>query len=89
MSKKYLMGVDVGTQSAKVIIFDLTGIIVCEGIQKLRKLHIPAPQLAEHPDDDLWDSLKIAFNQAMAKFHDDVGGDDRDILSMGICINRC
>jgi len=89
MSKKYLMGVDVGTQSAKVIIFDLTGIIVCEGIQKLRKLHIPAPQLAEHPDDDLWDSLKIAFNQAMAKFHDDVGGDDRDILSMGICIIRC
>jgi len=89
MRKKYLMGVDVGTQSAKVIISDLNGNIVCEGRQKLRKIHIPAPQLAEHPDDDLWDSLKIAFNQVMTEFHDDIGGRGRDILSMGICIIRC
>ena len=89
MSKKYLMGVDVGTQSAKVIISDLDGNIVCEGCQALRKLDIPAPQLAEHPNDDLWDALKIAFRRVMTRFNEDIKGDVQDILSMGICIIRC
>ena len=63
------MGVDVGTQSAKVIISDLDGNIVCEGRQPLRKMNIPAPQLAEHPDDDLWDALKMAFHRVMQRFN--------------------
>ncbi len=89
MTSKYLMGVDVGTQSAKVIITDLYGNIVCEGRQALRKMNIPAPQLAEHPDDDLWDSLTIAFHRVMAKFNGDVGGKVNDILAMGVCVIRC
>ncbi|MBT3175356.1 MAG: sugar kinase [Desulfobacula sp.] len=89
MTKKYLMGVDVGTQSAKVIIIDLEGNIVCQGSQALRKMDIPAPQLAVHPDDDLWDALKIAFHQVMTRFNDEVKGNVEDILSMGICIIRC
>jgi sugar (pentulose or hexulose) kinase len=87
--KQYLMGVDVGTQSAKVIIFDLKGYIICQGSEPLRKMSIPAPLLAEHPDDDLWDSLKVAFKKAMAKFRDQADGDPADILAMGICIIRC
>lgn len=79
------MGVDVGTQSAKVIITDLDGNVVCQGRQALRKMDIPAPGLAEHPDDDLWDSLKIAFVRVMAAF----SGNVDDILAMGICIIRC
>src|SRR5210317_764095 len=89
MSNKYLMGVDVGTQSAKVVISDFDGNIVCEGRRPLRKMNIPAPQLAEHPDDDLWDALKMAFQRVMQRFKHDVGGDVHDILSMGICIIRC
>jgi sugar (pentulose or hexulose) kinase len=89
MTIKYLMGVDVGTQSAKVIISDLDGNIICEGCQALRKMDIPAPQLAEHPDDDLWDALKIAFHRVMTRFNDDVERNVHDILSMGICIIRC
>ncbi|WP_159565384.1 FGGY-family carbohydrate kinase [Budvicia diplopodorum] len=88
MSNKYLMGVDVGTQSAKVVIFDLNGNVICEGKQALRKMDIPAPLLAEHPDDDLWDSLKIAFTQAMAGFKKR-GGQSHEILAMGVCIIRC
>jgi len=68
MDKKYLMGIDVGTQSAKVVIFDTDGNVICEGKQALRELDIPAPQLAEHPDDDLWDSLTSAFNHVMENF---------------------
>jgi sugar (pentulose or hexulose) kinase len=88
MKKKYLMGVDVGTQSAKVVIFDLDGKVICEGKQQLRKLDIPAPLLAEHPDDDLWDALKVAFRRVMQRFADH-GGQPQDILSMGVCIIRC
>lgn len=65
MKSQYLMGVDVGTQSAKVVIFDVDGQVICEGKQALRKMDIPAPLLAEHPDDDLWDALQIAFRTAM------------------------
>ncbi|WP_127959266.1 FGGY-family carbohydrate kinase [Serratia microhaemolytica] len=88
MKNKYLMGVDVGTQSAKVVIFDLDGNAICEGKQQLRKMDIPAPLLAEHPDDDLWDALKVAFRRVMQRFSDR-GGSARDILAMGICIVRC
>ncbi len=88
MRKKYLMGVDVGTQSSKVVIFDLDGNIVCEGKKALRKMVIPAPLLAEHPGDDLWDSLKAAFAEVMTRFKED-GGNVDDILAMGVCIIRC
>jgi sugar (pentulose or hexulose) kinase len=89
MNRKYLMGVDVGTQSAKVIISDLDGNIICEGCKALRKMDIPAPLLAEHPDDDLWDALQIAFHRVMTRFNDEIHGDVQDILSMGICSIRC
>ncbi|QLK60440.1 sugar kinase [Enterobacteriaceae bacterium Kacie_13] len=88
MDKKYLMGVDVGTQSAKVVIFDTEGNVICEGKQALRKLEIPAPLLAEHPDDDLWDSLQVAFSKVMDNFHT-LGGKPVDILAMGVCVIRC
>ncbi len=88
-TKQYLMGVDVGTQSAKVIITDLDGNIVSQGSHPLRKIEIPAPKLAQHPDDDLWDALKHAFGQVMVRFNERVGGDVRDILAMGICVIRC
>lgn len=86
---KYLMGVDVGTQSAKVIITDLDGNIISSGSKSLRPLDIPRPLLAEHPDDDLWDSLKAAFRRAMAAFRSDPGRNPKDIMAMGICIVRC
>ncbi|MDN6072929.1 MAG: sugar kinase, partial [Enterobacterales bacterium] len=88
MKSQYLMGVDVGTQSAKVVIFDVDGQVICEGKQALRKMDIPAPLLAEHPDDDLWDALQIAFRTAMQKFHQQ-GRHANDILAMGVCIIRC
>mgnify|MGYP004709556849 FL=1 len=87
MDKKYLMGVDVGTQSAKVVIFDTEGNVICEGKQALRKLEIPAPLLAEHPDDDLWDSLQAAFTDVMKNFHQ-LSGKPANILAMGVCAIR-
>lgn len=85
MSKKYIVGVDGGSQSSKVVIFDLEGNIVCDGKQDLRPMHLPEPGVAEHPDDDLWDSVVLASQRAMARFT----GDPKDIIAVGLCTIRC
>ena len=88
MSNQYLMSVDVGTQSAKVIIFDLEGNIICQGVKKLRNIQVPAPLLAIHPDDDIWDSLQIAFTDVMAEFNQ-LKLDPGAIKAIGLCVIRC
>ncbi|HEY3424872.1 MAG TPA: FGGY family carbohydrate kinase [Negativicutes bacterium] len=84
MGKKYIIGVDGGSQSSKVIIFDLEGNIVCEGKQNLRPMSLPKPGIVEHSDDDLWDSIVEAGNQAMKRFP----GNVEDIIGLGLCTIR-
>lgn len=84
MDKKYIIGVDGGSQSSKVIIFDLEGNIVCEGKQSLRPMSLPEPGIVEHPDDDLWDSILEASKRAMNSF----AGKKEDIIGMGLCTIR-
>lgn len=85
MSGKYIIGVDGGSQSSKVVVYDLEGAIVCEGRQTLRPMSRPRNGIVEHPDDDLWDSITAASRKAMAKF----SGDPRDIIGVGLCTIRC
>jgi len=85
MAGKYLIGVDGGTQSSKVVVYDLEGNVVCEGKRALRPMDHPEPGLAEHPDDDLWESIVAASREAMTKFP----GDPGDILAVGLCTIRC
>ena len=68
---RYLVGIDGGSQSTKVVVYDETGAPVCEGRVPLRPTATPAPGVVEHPDDDLWDSLVGACRQAMAAFPGD------------------
>ncbi|MBI4940747.1 MAG: sugar kinase [Actinobacteria bacterium] len=81
---RYLVGIDGGSQSTKVVVYDETGLPVCEGRVPLRPNATPAPGVVEHPDDDLWDSLVGACRQAMAAFP----GDPRDIAAVGLCTIR-
>jgi len=85
MEDKYIIGIDGGTQSSKVVIFDSVGNIVCEARQPLKPLHMPAHGVAEHPDDDLWDSIMVAGNKAMALFP----YDKSKIIGIGLCTIRC
>ena len=85
MSKKYLMGIDEGSQSAKITIFDMEGNIVCEGKSPLRPYNLPKPGYVEHPDDDWWDAICKASKNCMAKFE----GNPKDILGIGLCTIRC
>ena len=85
MAGKYIIGVDGGSQSSKVVIFDLEGTIVCEDKQPLRPMSRPHNGIVEHPDDDLWASITAASRRAMAEFE----GDPGDIIGLGLCTIRC
>ena len=85
MPGPYLIGVDEGTQSAKVVVYDSAGAVVSQGTQALRPMSRPANGVAVHPDDDLWDSLDGAAREAMNGFH----GDAREIVGVGLCTIRC
>lgn len=85
MQEKYIIGIDVGSQSAKVYIFDLEGNIIAEGREKLRAMYMSDPGIVEHPDDDLWDALCAAGQKVMNNF---TGRPDR-IIGIGLGGIRC
>lgn len=82
---KYAIGIDGGTQSTKVGIYDLDGNVICEEKVTLRPLYVPDADTAEHPDDDLWDSLVSACRGLMQRFK----GNPNDILGIGLGSIRC
>ena len=85
MKKKFVIGLDGGTQSSKVVIFDLEGNVVCQGKKDLQPMHMSKSGVAEHPGDDLWDTIVAASREAMTRF----SGDVRSILGIGLCTIRC
>jgi len=85
MSEKYLIGVDSGSQSTKVTIFNQRGNVVCTASEGLRPMQTRKPGYVEHPDDDLWDSLKIVLQKVMKEFK----GNPKDIVGVGLCSIRC
>ncbi|MEI8095768.1 MAG: FGGY-family carbohydrate kinase [Spirochaetales bacterium] len=85
MSEKYLIGVDSGSQSTKVYIFNARGEVVCMASEGLRPMISRKPGFVEHPDDDLWDSLRVVLGKVMKEFK----GDPAAILGVGLCSIRC
>jgi sugar (pentulose or hexulose) kinase len=81
----YLIGVDCGTQSAKVVVYDAAGRVVTRGQQALRPMVRPSHGVAVHPDDDLWDAITAASRQAMTAF----SGEPGEIVGVGLCGIRC
>ncbi len=86
---KYVIGVDCGTQSAKVVVYDQNGLPVAQGRQVLRAMDRPRHGVAVHPDDDIWTSIAAASNRAMAQFDTLRPGCQADIVAVGICPIRC
>jgi len=85
MEKKYIVAIDGGTQSTKVAIFDTAGTEICSHTVKLRPMDLYGDSRAEHPDDDLWDSLKEACQKALEKFP----GKREEIIGIGLGSIRC
>lgn len=85
MSKKYIIGIDGGSQSTKVVMYDLDGNVICEGKGALQPMYTPDADTVEHPDDDLWTSLCCAGKDLMRQFT----GDPADIVGIGLGSIRC
>ena len=85
MGDKYIIGVDNGSQSTKVMIFNMDGEPVVNVSEPLRPMMYRQPGYVEHPGDDLWDSVKSVLNKAMSEFKGDVS----DIAGLGLCTIRC
>lgn len=83
--QQYLIGIDGGSQSTKVLVFDTEGGVITQVSIGLRDLHQPSPGVAEHPDDDLWTSLQQACSQLIKQLADI----DYEILAIGLCSIRC
>jgi sugar (pentulose or hexulose) kinase len=85
MSDKYIIGVDSGSQSTKIFIFNQKGEVICSASEGLKPMMAREIGYVEHPDDDLWDSLKIVSKKIMKEFK----GDVKDIVGLGLCSIRC
>jgi sugar (pentulose or hexulose) kinase len=84
VAKTYVMGIDNGSQSTKVIIFDTDGNEKAFGSCSLREPLTPEPGTVVHPDDDLWDSLTSAVDDCLRNF----SGDRNAIAAIGLCTIR-
>jgi len=85
MNKRYILAIDGGTQSTKVVIFDTAGTEICSETVKLREISLYGDSRAEHPDDDLWDSLKQACRALFKK----ITLDKNTIVGVGLGSIRC
>ncbi|MBE5102277.1 sugar kinase [Bacillus aryabhattai] len=82
---RYVMGIDNGSQSTKVAIYDFEGTEVAFGSYNLKETLSPEPGMVIHPDDDLWDSVYGAIKNCLANFN----GNPKDIAGIGLCTIRC
>ena len=80
----YVVGIDCGTQSAKVVVHDSRGRVVASGQHLLRPMDRPRHGVAVHPDDDLWTAIAAASRQAMQQVPD-----PSQIVAVGLCPIRC
>ena len=85
MAEKYVIGIDGGTQSSKVSIFDLRGNLICSEVAQLQPIQFCDQGTATHPNDDVWDSIASACRQAMKSFP----YNPKDIIGAGLCTIRC
>jgi sugar (pentulose or hexulose) kinase len=80
----YLLAIDNGSQSTKVTIFDSRGSALVSARRWLKPYDTAVPGHAVHPGDDIWDSIRDACRDAMARFP----GDPADIGAVGLCTIR-
>jgi xylulokinase len=82
--RPYLLAIDNGSQSTKVTVFNARGRALVSASRRLKPYDTSVPGRAVHPGDDIWDSIRHACREAMARF----GGDPADIVAVGLCTIR-
>lgn len=85
MNEQYFISIDNGSQSTKVYIINSLGEIIHSEIEPLKPMMFRKTGYVEHPNDDLWDSIKVALIRLMKNFK----GDVNLIKGVGLCTIRC
>lgn len=80
----YVVAIDNGSQSTKVLIVDERGVVHASARVGLLPYEHPAPGRAVHPDDDVWTSIAQACRIALDRFD----GDPTRIVGVGLCTIR-
>lgn len=88
MSRKLLMGIDAGTESVRVGLFDLTGKEVGVGVTEYQTFH-PKPGWAEQDPREWWSALVESTKKALSKSKaskEDVIGISLDATSCSVVL---
>jgi len=80
----YVVAIDNGSQSTKVLIVDAAGHVHASARVGLRPYESPSPGRSVHPGDDVWESIASACRTAMSRFT----GDAEEIVGVGLCTIR-
>jgi sugar (pentulose or hexulose) kinase len=80
----FVVAIDNGSQSTKVLIVDEHGHVHASARVGLRPYDSPAPGRSVHPGDDVWESITAACLVAVSRFT----GDAEDIVAVGLCTIR-
>jgi sugar (pentulose or hexulose) kinase len=84
VSSSYVVAIDNGSQSTKVLVVDERGVVHASARVGLLPYDHPAPGRAVHPDDDVWRSIAEACRTALQRF----AGDPTRIVGVGLCTIR-
>ena len=75
------LAIDSGSQSTKVSVVDAAGTVHASAAERLRPYALGPGGRAVHPDDDLWDALRVAAREAMASYDGAAG----EVVAVGLC----
>lgn len=81
---RYVVAVDNGSQSTKVLVIDQGGVVHASAQRRLLPYRTPEPGRVVHPGDDVWESIVESCAEAMAAFR----GDPAQIVGLGLCTIR-
>lgn len=81
---QYVVAIDNGSQSVKVLVVDEHGEVHASAQRPLRATVSPLPGRVVHPDDDLWNTIAATTREALGGF----AGDPAHLVGVGLCTIR-
>lgn len=89
MAAEYIIGIDEGSQSAKIAVYDFSGNVLLSETEPLSPMRLAPGGVVEHPDDDMWRAVCAASKRLMRALARDFGEDASSrVAGAGLCTIR-